>query len=94
MTYAKVDANHAEIVKAMRAIGAYVINTSSLKNAFDCIVFFRGNTYAIEIKDGSKTPSQRKLTPGEIECQNNIEARGGKYHVIKSKNEAIELLLK
>jgi hypothetical protein len=94
MTYAKVDSNHAEIVKAMRGIGAYVINTSSLKNAFDCIVFFRGKVHVVEIKDGTKQPSKQRLTDGEVICKENIEARGCTYNVIKLVEEAFQLLLK
>ena len=94
ITAARKDANHKEIVTAMRKIGAAVIDTSQIKKAFDCLVIFQGNTFIMEIKDGAKPPSARKLTEGEIECKNLIESRGGKYHVIKSVDEALELITK
>jgi len=92
-TIARVDRNHAEIVAAMRKIGAHVVNTSQLKNAFDCIAFYAGKTFIIEIKDGTKTASKKKLTEGELKTKEAIENRGVKYHVIESINEAIDLLI-
>ena len=88
----KVDANHAQIVKAARQMGAVVIDCSPLKNAFDALIAFRGRLYCVEIKDGSKTPSQQKLTTGEIECKKSLNSVGVDYHVVTSVDELVELL--
>jgi hypothetical protein len=63
------DANEQSIIKAMRAEGAYVkqINDEGL---FDLLVAYTGpsgfqHTLLIEVKDGSKPPSARRLTPAE-----------------------------
>lgn len=53
---AKVDANQAEIVKALRAIGATVYN---IKEPVDLLVGFRRKTIALEVKK----PGDYKLTP-------------------------------
>ena len=73
-------------------MGACVILTSQLKNAFDILVIYRGKVYIVEIKDGLLPPSARKLTEGELKCKEKVEAAGGKYHVINSIEEAIKLV--
>ena len=69
MAYAKkVDANQAEIVKALREIGVHVFITSSLGKGFpDLVCDFYGTLLLVEIKDGSRILSQRKLTPREAD---------------------------
>lgn len=63
---ARTDDNQNEIVQALRAIGASVAITSALGSGFpDIVAGYRGVNYLIEIKDGSKPPSRRKLTPDE-----------------------------
>lgn len=63
---AKVDANQSEIVAALRAAGATVTPTHSAGEGFpDLAVGFRGQSFLIEVKDGSKPPSARKLTPDQ-----------------------------
>ena len=89
---AKVDSNQPEIVKALRSIGAFVLVTSQLKNAFDVLVGYRGKLFIIEIKDGSRPLSQRKLTDGELKCKEGFESVGIPYHVVNSIDEAIELI--
>ena len=66
---ARRDDNEQSIIKAMRAEGAYVkvINDEGL---FDLLVAYTGpsgfqHTLLIEVKDGSKPPSARRLTPAE-----------------------------
>lgn len=89
---AKTDANHAEIRAAFRAAGAVVIDTFQLKNAFDMLVAYRGTLYAVEVKNGSLPPSKRRLSEGEKACKAALESVGVPYHVVKSVEEAIELL--
>ena len=88
----KVDSNQPEIVEALRKHGATVLHTHSLKNAFDILVGFNGNLFMIEIKDGNKPPSQRKLTSGELECETNFERVGVKYHVVLSIKDALDVI--
>lgn len=62
----RVDANHSEIIKALRDVGALVYSTAALGNGFpDILVGFRGQLFMFEIKDPSKPPSHRRLTPDE-----------------------------
>jgi len=87
---AKIDSNQNEIVEALRRCGASVLITSQLKNCFDILVGYNGINYIVEIKDGKKPPSQRKLTQGEIKFRDNW--RGGKYYVIESVDDALKMI--
>jgi hypothetical protein len=91
---AKVDSNQPDIVYHLRKAGATVIITSQLKNAFDLLVCFDGSTYIVEVKDGEKPPSARKLTEGELKCKEAVESAGCVYHVINSVSEAMKLIYK
>ena len=65
---AKVDANQAEIVQALRQIGAVVQSLAAVGNGCpDLLVGFRGKNWLLEIKDGSKPPSAQALTPHQVE---------------------------
>ena len=90
---AAIDANQPEIVKALRQMGAFVLITSQLKNAFDILVAYNSKWYAMEIKDGTKPPSARKLSAGEKICKKQVEATGCTYYVVNSIDEAIEVIL-
>jgi len=65
---ARTDDNQNEIVQALRDVGASIAITSALGSGFvDIVAGYRGINYLIEIKDGSKPPSKRQLTPDEQE---------------------------
>jgi hypothetical protein len=65
----RVDANHAEVITALRRAGCRVWDTSRVGGGFpDALVAARGNRLVmLEIKDGAKSPSRRKLTPAEAD---------------------------
>jgi len=83
------DANEQEIIKAMRAEGAYVkqINDEGL---FDLLVSYRGETLLVEVKDGAKPPSARRLTDAEQKFHD--EWPGDNLYIVNSVEEAIALL--
>ncbi len=89
---ARIDGNQNEIVEALRKQGASVLITSQLKNCFDILVGYDGINFIVEIKDGNKPKSQRKLTKGEEVFRDNW--KGGKYYVIESVEEALDMLKK
>jgi hypothetical protein len=86
---ARRDDNEKEIIAAMRAEGAYVkvINDEGL---FDLLVSYRGETLLIEVKDGAKPPSARRLT--EAEQKFHDEWPGSDLYIVNSVEEAIALL--
>ena len=64
---ANVDSNQPEIVAALRAVGATVQPLHSVgQGCPDLAVGFRGITYMIEVKDGSRSPSHRALTEPQV----------------------------
>ena len=69
---AKTDANQAEIVATLRMVGATVQPLHAVGGGVpDLLVGFRGQTYLIEVKDGRKPPSERKLTPEQERWHGN-----------------------
>jgi len=87
---ARVDANQTEIVKALRQIGCSVFSLSSVGHGVsDILVGFRHRNLLIEIKDGSKPPGARKLTPDQIIFR--AEWRG-QYDVAESVEQAISIV--
>jgi Holliday junction resolvase len=85
---AKVDANQAEIVAALRKIGCRVMPMHAMGGGFpDLLVSFRGLLTLIEVKDGSKPPSARQLTPAQVKWHAEW---GEDVRVVKSIDEAIE----
>ena len=91
MRYAnRIDANQNQIVDALRKAGAVVRIISQGDGIPDLLVGYRGYTILMEVKDGEKVPSARKLT--EAEQRFFDDWRGGMLVVINSVEEAIETL--
>ncbi|MCE6007596.1 hypothetical protein ACNJ69_12170 [Acinetobacter soli] len=89
---AKVDANHAEIVKALRAIGATVQSLATTgKGCPDLLVGYRGVNWLMEVKDEAKIFSQRQLNPHQVEWHKSWR---GQVHVIETVDQAINLISK
>ena len=87
---AKVDVNQAEIVKALRKIGATVQPLHTVGHGCpDLLVGFQGENHLFEVKDGSLPASRRILTEDEAKWANNWR---GTVRVIKSVDEAIEAI--
>jgi len=85
-TASRVDANQADIVRALRGIGASVFHVHQLKNAFDILVGYRGRTFLMEIK----TSEKETLTPGEAEFKRTW--RGSPYHIVYTSDQAIAII--
>lgn len=63
---AAVDANQSQVVEAFRKLGCLVYPTHQLGRGFPDIAVKCGDRLVlVEIKDGSKPPSARKLTDAE-----------------------------
>lgn len=82
---AKRDENEVEIVKALRAVGASVAHLSS-KGIPDLLVSFRNKLFLMEVKMPGK-----KLTPEQLKFHENWK---GEIHIVKSVDEAIQILNK
>jgi Holliday junction resolvase len=67
MRYAKVDANHCQVVSALRAAGASVQSLAAVgKGVPDLLVSFNGVNLLMEVKNGNKSKSAQKLTEDQI----------------------------
>lgn len=87
MRASKVDANQADIVSGLRAVGASVTVTSAVGHGFtDLVVGYRGVNYLLEVKDGCKPPSARKLTEDQEKW--HAEWRGQKA-VVETLDQAL-----
>lgn len=89
---AKVDANHAEIVRVLRSAGCGVLDLSKVGNGCPDLLVHAPTFPAcrmpvlLEIKDGKKPPSERKLTPAQEKFHGLWK---GWIHVVTSADEAL-----
>jgi hypothetical protein len=91
---ARRDHGEQDIIKAMRACGAFV-KVINDEGTFDLLVGctgFSGRFYTLllEIKDGTKPPSARRLTDAEQKFHD--EWPGDNLHIVNSVQEALDLL--
>lgn len=93
--YARQDSNHGDIRSAFESLGCSVCDLSSLGNGCpDLLIGYGGISLPVEIKDGSKPPSARKLTPDEERFKMNWT---GGYKLVENLDDVtqtVELLRK
>jgi hypothetical protein len=88
---AKTDANQAEIVEAMRRAGATVQSLAAVGQGVpDLLVGYRNRTALVEVKDGSKCASARKLTPDQQQWHQNWT--GGTLAIVPDVDAALRVL--
>jgi|TARA_R100000049_G_C1934580_1_gene78451 Holliday junction resolvase len=86
----RVDVNQKEIVLALRRVGCSVLILSNVGGGCpDICVGYKGINYLFEIKDGTKTPSQRKLTPDEKKFFDTWE---GHCNIVGSVKDCMDIL--
>ena len=91
MRAAKIDANHEQVVSALRAAGASVQSLAGVgKGVPDLLVGFQGKTLLMEVKDGRKTPSERRLTEDQVRWHGAW--RGGPLAVVDGVDAALRML--
>lgn len=83
----RTDDNHREIIAAYRALGFAVYDTSRLGGGFPDLLVYRPREglILVEVKDGRKKPSARKLTKAEKEFAEVFPVR-----VVESVEDVIE----
>ena len=91
MRAARIDANHEQVVSALRAAGASVQSLAGVgKGVPDLLVGFQGKTLLMEVKDGRKTPSERRLTEDQLKWHGAW--RGGPLAVVDGVDAALQML--
>lgn len=92
---AKVDANHAEIVRTLRSAGCGVLDLSAVGNGCPDLLVHAPTFPAcrmpvlLEVKDGKKPPSARALTPAQERFHREWK---GWVFVVTSPDEALVAL--
>ena len=88
-----VDANHQEICKVLRKLGAFVQDLSRVGEGVPALLIgVTGRWYLVEIKDGAKVPSKRALTPDQVIWHAKVRERGLPVYVVETTEQAIALL--
>lgn len=88
---ARTDANHAAIVDLLRRAGARVQSLAQVGGGCpDLLVGYQGRTALVEVKDGSKVPSKRRLTDDEARWHEHWQ--GGPLFVVESDDDALAML--
>lgn len=85
----KIDTNQPDIVEALRLMGCTVAVTSRLGDGFPDLVVRKGSAVRlVEVKDGSKPPSARRLTGPEEQFRAEWAPV---YEVVESVDQAVAL---
>lgn len=88
---AKIDDNQKEIVQALRAVGATVQTLAAVgKGVPDLLVGHQGKTLLLEVKDGNKAPSERRLTEDQLKWHGAW--RGGPVAIVEDVEAALRAL--
>jgi Holliday junction resolvase len=83
--YGRTDDNQAQLVSALRKAGCNVLSLAAIgQGCGDLLVHRAGELYMLEIKDGSKYASQRKLTKHQEQFHKDWPV-----HVVKDIDEAL-----
>jgi hypothetical protein len=89
---AKRDANQPEIVAALRKVGVFVVDLAGVADGIpDIMCGWHGSWKLLEIKDGTRIPSQRQLKPKQVIFHADCAERGLPCYVVKSVDEALSL---
>jgi len=88
---AKVDANQTQVTSALRAAGAKVESLAAVgKGVPDLLCQYEGAFYLIEVKDGQKPPSQRKLTDDQVKWHS--EWKSAFLGVVENPEQALKFI--
>ena len=86
----RIDGNHTAVVEAFRRAGVSVTSTAAMGEGFpDLVCGVRGVTHLCEVKDGSLSPSRRRLTDDESLW--HTKWGGEQVFVVGSPSQAAEL---
>jgi hypothetical protein len=86
------DDNHKEVQGAIEQMGYLFLNCSQSALGFDALAVKAGRFVPIEIKDGKKRPSARKLTPHEVKVHAALKAHGVTVEIVTGINDSLDVL--
>ena len=86
------DNNHDEIVEALIAAGCAVQSLAGVgEGCPDILAAYKGQWYVIEVKDGTKPLSHRRLTPAEFEWVHTFGDEAPVF-VVNSVDDALKAI--
>lgn len=89
---ARVDANQGAVVAALRAVGCFVQSLAMVgQGCPDLLVAYRRRWFLLEVKDGARPPSERRLTADEQEWHQRA-ARCAPVHVVETVEQALAVV--
>jgi hypothetical protein len=89
--FGRTDGNHADVVAALRKIGATVRSLASLGDGMpDLAVGYQKRNFFLEVKDSRQPPSKQKLTDDE---QDFFDTWRGQVSIVRTPEEAVNLIL-
>ena len=88
---ARTDTNHTAVVEAFRMCGCSVLSLAQLAGGCpDLLVSLdRDTSLLVEVKDGTRPPSERRLTPDQRDFH---EAWKGRICIVESATAALDLV--
>jgi len=87
---AKVDDNQQEIVRLLRQLGCSVKSLAAVGGGCpDLLVGTQGKNLLIEIKDGNKSPSRRKLTTDQQDFHSTWD---GRIHLVETNQDLLDVI--
>ena len=88
--YARRDSNHGAVRDALRAEGWTVLDLADLGGGAPDLLVGAGDVLVlIEVKDGEKPPSKRRLTPDEAAWHS---AWNGRVFIAETAREAVAIV--
>lgn len=88
---AKVDDNHRDIVRGLRAVGAFVQSLAKVGDGCpDLLVGFRGETFIMEEKNPAQLPSKRRLNERQQAWHRQWVGRPA--HVVETLADALRVI--
>jgi hypothetical protein len=85
------DANHGQLRTELEGHGWLVSDVHDVPNYFDLIIARRGVVVFVEVKDGAKAPSRRKLRPNQVELHATFQRAGAITAVLTSVGDVEQL---
>jgi hypothetical protein len=87
---ARTDTNHGELVDVIKAMGGTVQSLAPVgKGCPDLLVGWRNKNLLLEIKDGSRPPSERVLTPDQKRWHSDWK---GKVYIVNTLDDLLLIL--
>ncbi len=83
---ARRDANQGSLIAVFEALDCSVLDIASTPCGFDLVCGYKTQAILVEVKDGSKPPSARKLTENEHSA--HLNWRGPKA-IVTNNDEAV-----